>query len=196
MKVLGIAASPRRRGNSEILLDSALEGARSIGGKTEKIILNLFNIKPCQGCGRCSKRAVCWIKDDMQKLLGKIEGCDGLIIASPVYFGSVTAQLKIMIDRCQPLWIQKYRLKKKITKVRRATYILVSSHNKMSFFRNSKEIISILYKVLGAKLISGLCIPCVEKKGDARNNPLSRKKAFKLGQALVKGFFLTPRAKI
>lgn len=186
MKVLGIAASPRRKGNSEILLNRALKGARSEGSKTKKVVLDLLDICPCKGCGICSKTAKCRIKDGMRGLLAAIKDCDGLIIASPIYFGSITAQLKIMIDRCQPIWVEKYKLKKKTAGMKRGTYILVSNHNNKTFFRNSIEIISVLYRVLGVKPIPGFCVAGMETKGDVLNNPLSLNRAFKCGQSLAK----------
>ncbi len=195
MKVLGVDASPRRNANTETLLDCALKGARGKGVRTEKVVLNLLRIKPCQACARCSETAVCYIKDDMQALLKKLKTCDALIIASPVYFGTVTAQLKIMIDRCQPAWIEKYILGKRFPKKRRGMFISVSNYNNKNFFRNSKEIISILFAVLGIGLSSELCIPCLENRDDVRNNLLLRKKAFQRGQSLVKSIRPSMRIK-
>ena len=124
VKVLGVAASPRRNANTETLLDSALKGAKEEGARTEKVILNLLRIRPCQACAKCSETATCYIKDDMQGLLKKLKTCDALIIASPVYFGTVTAQLKTMIDRCQPAWAEKYIFKKTLSqKEKRHVYI-------------------------------------------------------------------------
>jgi len=195
MKVLGIAASPRRNANTEILLDNALSGARDKGAKTEKVVLSLLKIKPCQACARCSETAVCHIKDDMQALLKKLKTCDALIIASPVYFGTVTAQLKTMIDRCQPAWAEKYILKKRFITKRRGMFISASNYNNKNFFRNSKEIISILFTVLGIGLSSELCIPSIEDRDDARKNTLLSKKTFQRGQSLVKSNRLGMRAK-
>jgi multimeric flavodoxin WrbA len=195
MKVLGIAASPRRNANTEILLDCALRGARDKGAGTEKVVLNLLKIKPCQACARCSETAVCYIKDDMRALLKKLKTCNALIIASPVYFGTVTAQLKIMIDRCQPVWIEKHILGKRFPKKRMGMFISVSNYNNKNFFRNSKEIISILFAVLGIRLSSELYIPCLENRDDARNNLLLSKKAFQRGQSLAKSILPGTSAK-
>ncbi len=190
IKILGVAASPRRHANTESLLDSVLKGARDRGAQTEKVVLNSLKIKPCQGCGRCSKTGTCYIADDMRALLAKLKACDGLIIASPVYFGTVTAQLKIMIDRCQPVWAQKYILKKRALKKRVGMFISVSHYDNKNFFRNSKEVISILYTVLGIKLSSELYIPCLENSTDVCSNPLLRKKAFRYGKNFAKSVIL------
>ncbi len=185
VNVLGIAASPRRNANSEVLLDSALAGARAKGAKTEKVVLNLLKIRPCQSCAKCSKTVTCYIMDDMRVLLRKLKNCDALIIASPVYFGTVTAQLKIMIDRCQPVWAEKYLRKKYVTKNRKGMFISVSSHNNKRFFRNSKEVINILFTVLGIRLSQEMYVPCLENKSAARNNSLLVKEALKRGQGLI-----------
>ena len=190
VNILCIAASPRRHANTETLLDNALEGAKSIGAKAEKVVLNSLKLKPCQGCGKCSKTGTCYIMDDMRTLLTKLKTCDGLIVASPVYFGTITAQLKIMIDRCQPAWAEKYILKKRILKKRIGMFISVSNYDNKSFFRNSKEVISILYAVFGIKLSSELYIPRLEGSTDLRSNPLLCKKAFQCGENFVKSVSL------
>ena len=106
-KVLGISASPRRGGNAEVLLDAALSGAAGAGAIVEKIILNELCLKPCQACDGCSKTGACIIKDDMRQIYKKVDETDALIVASPIYFGSLAAQAKIMIDRFQPYWVRK-----------------------------------------------------------------------------------------
>ncbi len=107
--IVGLAASPRRGGNSEHLLDSALKGVRDF--ETRKIRLIDYNIKPCMGCEYCRKTGVCVQKDDFAELLEIVMGAAGIILASPVYFYSLPGHAKSFIDRFQPLWEQKYRLK-------------------------------------------------------------------------------------
>jgi multimeric flavodoxin WrbA len=108
--IVGISGSPRAEGNTEMLLDAALEGARSEGAVTVKLRLNEMNIKPCQGCGGCSGTGLCVIADDMQQVYSLLQQMDGLVLASPIYFGGLTAQTKAMVDRCQALWARKHLL--------------------------------------------------------------------------------------
>ena len=112
MIVLGILGSPRRGGNAEVLLDKALEGARSGGVSVEKISLNELTIRPCQECGGCDDTGKCVIADDMAAVYNSVDRADIVILASPVFFGELTAQTKAMIDRFQCRWVGKYRLKK------------------------------------------------------------------------------------
>ena len=105
MKVLGIVCSPRKGGNTEIMMDTALAGARSYGAETELWTVAGKDLKPCDGCGACIKRdGRCHIKDDMQELYPKVIASDGIIFGSPAYFWSVTAQAKIVIDRLYSLY--------------------------------------------------------------------------------------------
>jgi len=107
MKVLGIVCSPRRSGNTEILVRVALAAAQGCGAEAELWTTAGKDIKPCDGCEVCrTKGARCHIKDDMQELYSKVLLADGLIFGSPAYFGSATAQAKIVIDRLFCLYNQ------------------------------------------------------------------------------------------
>jgi multimeric flavodoxin WrbA len=185
MKIIAIAASPRRHGNSETLVDQALAGAREKGAKTEKIILGSLDIEPCHGSDTCQKHARCFVRDDMPGLLEKINKANGIIIASPVYFGSITSQLKTMIDRCQPLWVGKYILKRKRPMQKRGAFLCVGSHNNRKFFRNSKEIVEILFRVLDIDCTEELYFPGLESKDDAKGNDVFLKRAFRCGKKIA-----------
>src|SRR3989338_614183 len=108
MYVLGINGSPRIGGNTNLLLDKALEGAKNKGAKIEKVILNKLKIVPCQECEVVRDDGTCKIEDDFQPLYDKIKKADAIILASPIFFGSLSAQTKIMIDRFQCYWRYKY----------------------------------------------------------------------------------------
>jgi multimeric flavodoxin WrbA len=99
MKVLGIMGSPRIGGNSDILLDQALAGAREAGAEVEKIVLNLKKISGCQDCKKCNQTGICALKDDMPEIRQKILEADVVIHSGPVYFWSMTAQMKAYLDR-------------------------------------------------------------------------------------------------
>lgn len=113
MKVLGIVCSGRKGGNTEILLEEALASAREAGAQTELASVVGKNIAPCDGCGSCRETGVCHIQDDMQSIYQQLEKADAIIFGSPVYFGSVSAQAKAIIDRTY-LFIGDRRLKGKV----------------------------------------------------------------------------------
>ena len=187
MKILAICGSPRRRGNSEILLDRLIKGARSAGADTEKVIIERLSIIPCKGCNRCHKNARCFIRDGMDSLYKKLLSADAIAISSPVHFGSLPAKLKAMIDRCQPVWVDKFMLRKRSSpkKKRRGVFISVSGHNRKSFFRNSREIIEIFYMILDVRLTKSLYVPSMEHPGDVLKDRGALKKAFQMGAALA-----------
>lgn len=105
MKVLGILCSPRKDGNTEILMQEALASAREAGAEAEMFAVRDKDIKPCDACYACAKTGKCHIKDDMQELYLKFLEADGIIWGTPVFFFNVTAQAKIIIDRLYPLYM-------------------------------------------------------------------------------------------
>ena len=99
MNILGISGTPRKNGNSEILLNSALEPFIETGWDITKILLSEKKIEPCVGCDVCVERKSCCIDDDMSEVYGAFEKCNAIIISSPSYWRNVPAQLKALIDR-------------------------------------------------------------------------------------------------
>ena len=99
MKVLGIVCSPRRAGNTEIMVEEALAIAREAGAETDIFLVNDKTINGCDACGSCFQTGSCRIKDDMQPLYQKMESAEAILFGSPVYFHSYTAQAKAIIDR-------------------------------------------------------------------------------------------------
>ena len=111
IKVLGISGSPHRHGNTETLLDSFLDGAKSAGAHVEKVVLKELAYTPCRGCNACHKTGDCVIQDDAIVLFNKILEVDAIAVASPIYSMGITAELKGLIDRGQYLWAQEIYFK-------------------------------------------------------------------------------------
>ncbi|MFC1666437.1 flavodoxin family protein [Candidatus Omnitrophota bacterium] len=186
MKVLGISGSPRIGGNTDILLDKALEGARTKGADTEKIVLNNLKFSPCQECKDMKDNEDCILHDDMQKIYEKIRNTDALILASPIFFGSLSAQTKMMIDRFQCIWRAKYILKKDIGfKKAKGAFISVSGADRKDFFDNAKSIVRNLFAVINADYTEELFCPGVDEKGAILRRPDCLKKSFELGARIV-----------
>jgi multimeric flavodoxin WrbA len=99
MKVLAIVGSPHSSGNTSYLVDEALKEIKAQGIDTEKIVLGECVINPCLGHEKCDTFAVCKIKDDAPGIIKKFNEADGVILASPVYFYDISAQMKAFIDR-------------------------------------------------------------------------------------------------
>lgn len=105
-KVLIISSSPRRHGNSDLLCDMFAQGAEESGNKAEKIFLKDRDINYCTGCGVCNTTHRCVIKDDMAEILDKMVDADVIVLATPVYFYSMAAQMKTLIDRTVPRYTE------------------------------------------------------------------------------------------
>lgn len=104
MTILGISGTPRRGGNSEVLLEHALRPFEEAGDTVIRFLLSEKRIRPCMGCEACQKTGRCVIHDDMEELNQAYRDCDAMIIASPTYWRNVPAQLKALIDRSYPIW--------------------------------------------------------------------------------------------
>ena len=113
MKILGIVCSPRKGGNTEIMVEEALAVAREAGAETELVLVADKNIAPCDACSTCRKTGVCRINDDMQHLYKQLEAADGIIFGTPVYFTNVTAQAKTIMDRLY-VYLGERKLKGKV----------------------------------------------------------------------------------
>lgn len=187
-KVVGMMCSPRKGGNADLLLDRALEGAASKGAKVRKIVLNDLDFRPCQECGGCEETGACVLNDDLRPVYKELEGSDGIIIASPVFFGTVTAQLKMMIDRFNCLWIKKYILKKTgrpAGRRRMGLFLCVSAFDKKELFENSRKTVRIFFATIDTDYSGDLYCGGVEEKADIKKDKTCLDKAFRLGASLA-----------
>jgi multimeric flavodoxin WrbA len=186
MYVLGINGSPRIGGNTDILLDRVLEAASTKGAQTEKVILNQLKFSACQECANMRDDGTCIIEDDMQPLYKKIEQADVVILASPIFFGSLSAQTKMMIDRFQCLWRAKYILKKVVTeKKRKGLFICVEASQRKDFFENAKSIVKNFFATINAEYSDEFFCSGVDEKGKILKFPDVLKRAFELGKRFI-----------
>lgn len=117
MKVLGVVCSPRKAGNTEILMEEALESAAQSGSEVELWTVVGKDMKPCDGCRKCHAAGICRIEDDLQQLYVRLVGADGIIFGTPTYVWNVTAQAKMIIDRCHALRYPHLQLRDKAAAV-------------------------------------------------------------------------------
>lgn len=191
IKVLGIAASPRRGGNSDILLDEVLKGAAEGGAAdVEKLIVSSLNISPCTECNSCSTTGKCIIKDDMQVIYQKLFEADRIILATPVFFATVSTHAKILIDRCQALWAKKYLLghthKKEGSSINREGMLLsVAAAKTASVFDCVKKTAKYFFLAIGADYKHNLLYNNIEEKGSIKKHQSALKEAFEKGNDLA-----------
>lgn len=187
MRVLAILGSPRRGGNTEILLDEAIRGAHDHGAACEKVVLRDLKIRPCLEIYQCAKAGVCAIQDDMQALFGKITEAQRLIIASPIFFYSVSALTKAMIDRCQSLWVKKYVLNVPISPIpdRRGAFISVAATRGKKLFDGVRLTMRYFFDAIDVVYSDELLVRGADEKGAIRERPEALEEAYALGVRLV-----------
>jgi multimeric flavodoxin WrbA len=190
MRVLGINGSPRRDGNTDLLLAEVTKGAESKGAESKTLILNDLDISPCQHCDACFEAGVCRIKDDMQMVYKEMEKADRIVLASPVHFLGLSAQMKAMIDRGQALWARKYILKQPPLgdrRERKGLFIAVGGMKLAHLFEPSLATVKALFKVIDVDYAGELLFPGVDEKGAIKNHPTALRDAFAAGEVLVGG---------
>ncbi|HEX74033.1 MAG TPA: flavodoxin family protein [Dehalococcoidia bacterium] len=188
MKVIGIAGSPRRGGNTDLLLGEVLRGAASRGAEVKTIVLNDLNITPCQHCDACLEKGDCRIEDDMQMVYRELEEADRIVLASPIQFMTVTAQAKAMIDRCQSLWARKYVLKIPPLgnqRERKGLFISVGGRKVANLFEPALVTVKTLFRILDITYAGDLLFLGVDEKGAIAKHPNALSQAFIKGQELV-----------
>lgn len=189
MKVLGLFGSPRRGGNTDLLLEEALKGAQTEGAEVEGLHLADFDIMPCRECLKCFNDGQCIILDDMQKIYPKLLEADLIILASPVFFYGVTGWAKALIDRCQALWSRKYILKDgslgKEGKRRKGFLISVGGTKGQRVFEGAILTAKYFFDVLNAEYVGELLFREVDAKGEILKHPEALRQAFETGRRLV-----------
>jgi len=187
-KVLGIAGSPRRGGNTDLLLGEVMRGAASRGAKVKTIVLNDLKITPCQHCDACLEKGRCKVEDDMQMIYREMEEADRIVLASPIQFMGVTAQMKAMIDRCQALWARKYILKQPPLgnrRERKGLFVSVGGRRIANLFEPALVTVKTLFRILDVTYAGELVFSGVDEKGAIAKHPDALPQAFLAGQKLV-----------
>lgn len=189
VKVLGIYGSPRKGGNTDLILDQILEGSRAAGGEVNSIYVRRLKIDGCLECGSCEDTGECVIKDDMQSVYPLFQEADIIFLASPNFFYNVTAQVKLLIDRSQAMWSK--RLLEKTTEQRR-TYdggkgylICIGATKGKNLFVGVELTAKYFFDALDMSYEGGLLIDRVEAKGEILKHPDAMDRAFDLGKSAV-----------
>lgn len=187
MKILGIMGSPRKKGNTDLLLDEALRGAKSEGAEVEKLIVIDLKIAPCGEFYGCLRDGKCVIDDDMQQVYPKLLEAEGIILASPMFFYGLTSQVKALIDRCQALWVRKYVLKQAPLRPTRSKgiFISVGATKGKRLFEGAKLTLKYFFDAIDVEYSGELLIRGIEKKGEIKKHPTALEEAFQIGRRLV-----------
>jgi len=185
LKILGIMGSPRLKSNTDLLLDEALRGAQSLGAEIEKIIVDKLDITPCREYYGCLKDGNCVIRDDMDDIYPKLVAADGIIIASPIFFYGLSAQLKALVDRSQALWARRYVLKNLPVSVRKGAYIAVGATRGKQLFDGTILTVGYFFDAIGVEYADELLDRGIDARGEIKQHPDVLSQACELGKRLV-----------
>lgn len=185
--VVIIFGSPRKNSNTYILVEEARKGLTERGIKSEIFYLNEMNIKGCQACYYCKGNNVCEcaVKDEMQKIYSAIKKADGLMVASPIYFGGVTAQTKLWLDRMFPFIDMK--LNSMIEKGKKAAFIFTQNQPAPDLFTNQINSFKLMVKYFGFEAKGSLLAYDLDKgyKPMVTEKQEFMRKAYALGRDML-----------
>jgi multimeric flavodoxin WrbA len=188
-KILAVYGSPRRNGNTAMLLKRAVDGAKEAGADVEEIVLRDLKMSPCLEIYACQKTGRCAIGDDFQGVYDKLLACDGIIFASPIFFYTVSAHAKILIDRCQSLWVKKYWIDKVPFGLREFTkkgvFISVGATKGKKLFDGALLTIKYFFDVLDMELTNTLLVRELDFEGDILKYPKILEHAREAGENLA-----------
>ena len=173
MLILGLQGSPRKGGNTDTLLASFLEKAGQAGAAVKTIQVARAGIVPCIGCGYCETHGTCVIADDPMstELYGLLREADLVVAATPVFFYGISAQLKVLIDRCQTLWSRKYvyKLKDPLAATRKGLLFSVAASQGRQLFDGIHLTAKYFFDAIDAQFSHALTYRGVESKGAIRH---------------------------
>jgi multimeric flavodoxin WrbA len=187
--IVAVYASPRRSGNTATLLGQAVKGARDAGACVEEIVLRDAKISPCLEIYGCRQTGSCVIRDDFHAICDKLLNADAIMIASPVFFYSVSAHLKIFMDRCQSLWVKKYWIDKtpsgKRAPGRKTLLICAGATKGAKLFDGILLSIKYFLDVLDAALWRSLLFRGLDFEKDVLGQPQFLEQAYQAGHDLA-----------
>ena len=191
MRILAIAGSPRRGGNTDTLLEQAIAGAKSAGAEVELVILNRLKVAPCIACDRCFENGRCAVKDDYPAICEQTLGADAVMLAAPVTFTNISGWAKAFIDRFQCLWALKYVLRQPVPlppggQKRRGIFLCTAGSPKTKFDCTLSTVRS-FFSTIDATLVGSLCVNAVDERGAVAEHPELLQQAYALGVQLVAG---------
>ncbi|MBE0526930.1 flavodoxin family protein [Candidatus Thorarchaeota archaeon] len=178
MKILVINGSPRKGGNTEILLDTMITGAQEAGATISSVELRSLNVSPCRACDSCKRTGKCIQNDDMHDLILKMKESDVWILGTPVYWWGPTAQLKAFIDR----W---YGVSRDIFKNRRFALVIPLGSSNPKTAQHVLGMFEDISAYLGMKQIGTLLAPGVYERGEANTRSDLLEEATKLGRSIA-----------
>ena len=195
-KVVAIYGSPRRKGNTALLLQEAVRGARQEGAEVEEFVLRDLKMSPCLEIYACKNSGRCAIQDDFQKVYDSILESRGVMLASPIFFYAVSAHTKILMDRCQSLWVKKHWLKEaspgQSASGRKGLFISVGATRGKKLFDGTLLTVRYYFEAIDCELWKSLLYRGLDFEGDVLEHPEYLEEAFQAGGALIRAIDSDP----
>lgn len=192
LKVLGIVGSPRKAGNTDILVSQVLKGAESKGASQEKIYLDDLQMQPCKACSNCQATGECIINDDFNVILEKIKSAQLIVIGSPIYCQTVTAQTKILIDRIESSQLiksttsdGKVKFLRRLKEEKKGVIICVGNLSPKQVIEQGAQVMQFFLKDIGVKVVAKILENGLSEPGEVAQKKAILEFAFKVGSSLI-----------
>ena len=191
MLVVGLQGSHRKKGNTQFLLSAFMTAAEKYGARTRVIDVNQKEIVPCKEYTVCEKKGYCPIEDDVRdEIYPALREADVVVVASPIFFYNMTAQLKAVVDRCQTFWARKYKLKLKDpgAGMRRGVLLSVGATRGKNLFEGLNLTTQYFFDAIWAKFADSLTYRGIEGPKDMANHPSVLEDVARVAESVLKPF--------
>ncbi|MBN2025793.1 MAG: flavodoxin family protein [Actinobacteria bacterium] len=188
--LLALYTSPRRKGNTALLLDALASGAGEASYRVESFHTASMDIRPCRACNRCFKEGECIQKDDMQIIYPHLFTAGAVAMAAPIFSMNICAQAKALIDRCQRLWSIRYVLEKSpvdegFAAERKGFFISCCGRDKPETFACTRPTMAYFFYIIQVKGWESLTFAGVDEAGEILEVEGAMERARELGRSLV-----------
>ncbi len=189
-KVVAIYGSPRREGNTALLLREAVRGAREEGAEVEEVVLRDLKMSPCLEIYGCKNSGRCAIQDDFQKVYESLLTSQAVMLASPIFFYAVSAHTKVLMDRCQSLWVKSHWLKETSSgegpSARKGLFISVGATRGKKLFDGTLLSVRYYFEAIDCELWKSLLYRELDLEGDVLKHPEYLEEAHQAGIDLIR----------
>jgi multimeric flavodoxin WrbA len=192
MKALGISGSPRVGGNTDYLVGRVLAGAAERGAHGDRVSLRDLEVRPCAACARCGESGECATSDDFPRLLARMKEADAIVLGSPVWCGTVTAQMKALIDRADQSQVvmeegpdSRTRFRSRLPAGKRGAIVVAADLGPKEAIESTVRVLERFLKDLGVEIVGALVASRLRARDDAAKDALLLERAFDLGTRLV-----------
>ena len=188
-RIAALYGSPRRKGNTATLLKRAVRGAREAGAEVDEIVIRDLKLSPCLEIYACKETGTCVMKDDFPSVRERMLSADAIILASPIFFYTVSAHTKILMDRCQSFWVKKYWIDEvppgQWKPKRRGMFISAGATRGRKLFDGAVLTVKYFFDVLEADLWKSLLYRGLDLQGDVDRHPEFLNEAYAAGKELT-----------